>query len=74
MALHRRAVVSPMVLMWVLIGVVHTPVAADGMTSFRVENASLDLGTVFAGETVEATFVFHNDGSEDVHIIRARPS
>lgn len=43
-------------------------------SSFAVEQPSLELGKVVAGETVTATFVFHNDGPEDVHIIRAKPS
>lgn len=42
--------------------------------SFTVEQSSLELGKVVAGQTVTATFVFHNDGPEDVHIIRAKPS
>jgi hypothetical protein len=74
MALIRRAVVSASALILVVSTPLQPVAAADGNTSLRVENASLDLGTVSAGETVEATFVFHNDGPEDVHIIRARPS
>jgi hypothetical protein len=54
--------------------VTHVAVAEDDGPSFRVEQAALDLGTVVAGEAVKATFVFHNDGPEDVHIIRAKPS
>lgn len=46
----------------------------DGEPSFRVEEADLDLGTVVAGDVATATFVFHNDGPDDVHIIRAKPS
>ena len=42
--------------------------------SFRVEEAKLDLGTIVAGGVATATFVFHNDGPDDVHIIRAKPS
>jgi len=42
--------------------------------AFRVEEAELDLGTVIAGKDATATFIFHNDGHEDVHIIRAKPS
>ncbi|MEJ2582516.1 MAG: hypothetical protein P8127_12915 [Acidobacteriota bacterium] len=50
--------------------------AADGNgnPSFRVESRELDLGTIVAGTVAEAVFVFHNDGPEDVHIIRAKPS
>ena len=46
----------------------------DGEPSLRVEEADLDLGTVVAGDVATATFVFHNDGPDDVHIIRAKPS
>jgi len=74
MALNCRAVAPAAALLWILTVTAHATVVADGEVSFRVENPSLDLGKVTAGETVEATFVFHNDGSEDVHIIRARPS
>ncbi|MEJ2189376.1 MAG: hypothetical protein P8Y93_08135 [Acidobacteriota bacterium] len=42
--------------------------------SFGVEQSSLELGKVVAGETVTATFVFYNNGPADVHIIRAKPS
>jgi len=41
---------------------------------FWVENDSIDLGTVVAGETASATFIFHNDGDTEVNIIRAAPS
>jgi hypothetical protein len=74
MALNRRAVAPAAALLWIVTAMPCAAVATDGEGSFRVENASLDLGSVVAGETVEATFVFRNDGSEDVHIIRARPS
>jgi len=46
----------------------------DPQPSFRVEKAELDLGTIVAGTIATATFVFHNDGPVDVHIIRAKPS
>jgi hypothetical protein len=48
--------------------------AQDSQQSFRVERADLDLGTVVAGTTATATFVFHNDGPADVRIVRAKPS
>ena len=46
----------------------------DSLPSFRVDNPSLELDKVFAGHTVTATWVFRNDGPNDVHIIRAKPS
>ena len=57
--------------------VVFTPpiVAQDeGKTSFWVEESTVDIGKVIAGRPASATFLFHNDGPEDVHIIRAKPS
>jgi hypothetical protein len=42
--------------------------------TFWVENAELDMGKVVGGMTATATFVFHNDGPDDVNIIRAKPS
>jgi hypothetical protein len=52
-------------------------VAADEAVpapAFRVEQASIDLGEVVAGSEAVAVFRFHNDGSSDVHIVRAKPS
>jgi hypothetical protein len=53
-----------------------TQIAAteDSQPSFTVEEAELDLGTIVAGTLATATFVFHNHGPTDVHIIRAKPS
>ena len=48
--------------------------AQDPDPSFRVEETELDLGTIVAGTVATATFVFHNNGPDDVHIIRAKPS
>jgi type IV secretory pathway VirB2 component (pilin) len=48
--------------------------AQDPQPSFRVEEAHLDIGTIVAGTIARATFVFHNDGPDDVNIIRAKPS
>ena len=41
---------------------------------FWIENTTVDLGKVRAGEDAEAVFVFHNDTEKDVQIIRAKPS
>ena len=70
----HRAVAPAAALCCALMAVAVAAVAEDGKTSLWVENASLDLGTVVAGESVTATFVFHNDGPEDVRLIRAKPS
>ena len=48
--------------------------AEEIQSSFRVEESELDLGTIVAGTIATATFVFYNDGPDDVHIIRAKPS
>jgi len=50
-------------------------VAADtASVPFKVEQARLNLGDIRAGTEAVATFVFHNDGQEDVKILRAKPS
>ena len=74
MTRHSRAVALAAALLYP--GFVVTQVAAveDTETSFRIEEAELDLGTIVAGTIATATFVFHNDGQDDVHIIRAKPS
>ena len=48
--------------------------AQSAEPTFRVENPRLDLGEIKAGSEVVATFVFHNDGPDDVKILRAKPS
>ena len=74
MTRHSRAVALAAALLFA--GFVVTQVAAVEETepSFRIEEAELDLGTIVAGNIATATFVFHNDGPDDVHIIRAKPS
>ncbi|MBD3850756.1 MAG: hypothetical protein IFK93_05630 [Acidobacteria bacterium] len=74
MTRHSRAVALAAALLYA--GFVVTQVAAveDTEPSFRIEEAELDLGTIVAGTIATATFVFHNDGPDDVHIIRAKPS
>jgi|GEM_PF-6171708 len=49
------------------------PEAAAVQPSFRVEQSSLDLGTVRAGQDAVATFVFRNDGEVPVKILSAKP-
>ena len=71
---NHRAVAPAAALVCVLMAVTHPLGAQDGEPSFHVEKTDLDLGTVVAGEVVTATFVFHNDGPNDVNIIRAKPS
>ena len=71
MTRHFRAVALAAALVFV---VTHIAAAQDPQPSFRVEEAELDLGTIVAGTIATATFVFHNDGPDDVHIIRAKPS
>ena len=74
MTRHTRA--AALVAAFICAGFVVTHVAAveDPKSSFWVEEAELDLGTIVAGTVAIATFVFHNDGPEDIHIIRAKPS
>lgn len=73
MQIHR-AVARAAALACVLVVYGQPTSVSGGGSSFRVERDHLDLGAVVAGETVTATFVFHNDGPDDVHIIRAKPS
>jgi hypothetical protein len=47
---------------------------ADAQPAFRVESSELEVGPVTAGTIAVATFVFHNDGEAEVHILRAAPS
>ena len=42
--------------------------------TFSVENNRIVLGEIKSGNDAVATFVFHNQGPEDVTIIRAKPS
>jgi hypothetical protein len=49
--------------------------AADDMkASLWVENTHLNMGRVVAGSTATATYVFHNEGDAEVHIVRATPT
>ena len=50
--------------------------AADEIAppTFWVDSTQLDVGSVAAGKTADATFVFHNDGDRPVRILRAAPS
>jgi len=74
MTRHFRAVALAAALVFVSFFVTHFAIAEDSRSPFRVEEAELDLGTIVAGTIATATFVFHNDGPDDVHIIRAKPS
>ena len=74
MTRHFRAVALAAALVFAGLVVTHIAAAQDPEPSFRVEEAELDLGTIVAGTIATATFVFHNDGPDDVHIIRAKPS
>jgi len=53
-----------------------TTVAASEVAppTFWVESTQLDVGSITAGKTAVATFVFHNDGDRAVQILRAAPS
>ena len=69
-----RAVAPATVFFFAVMAVANTSVAEDAAPSFYAEQTHLDLGIVVAGEVVPASFVFHNEGSEDVRILRASPS
>lgn len=74
MAVDLRAVTPVAVLVLVLVVAPALSSAEENAGVLRVEEASLQLEPVVAGRTVLATFVFHNDGPEDIQIIRAKPS
>ena len=74
MTRHSRAVALAAAFVFLAFVVAPSAGAEDGGSTFRVENADLDLGTVVAGTVATAKFVFVNDGPDDVHIIRAKPS
>ena len=74
MTRHLGAVAVAAVFTAVLMTFALVAAAQETSPLFRVERAELDLGTVIAGASATATFVFHNDGPEDVRIIRAKPS
>jgi hypothetical protein len=69
-----RAVLPAAVLLCAMMAVSANLVAEKPAPSFYAEQTHLDLGTVIAGEVVSAIFVFHNEGLEDVRILRATPS
>jgi hypothetical protein len=48
--------------------------AQTGGPTFKAESMRIDLGEIKSGTVAEATFVFHNEGTEDVRILRAKPS
>ena len=71
---NLRAVAPAAVFFSVVMAVTNTSIAEDAAPSFYAEQTHLDLGTVVAGEVVPAIFVFRNEGSQDVRILRATPS
>lgn len=71
MTRQQRAATVVVAFLWMWMTVA---AAQEHAPSFRVEQAEIDIGTVIAGTTVTADFIFHNDGPDDVHIIRAKPS
>ena len=63
------AMMMLMVLVWAA-----TSGAQTVPVTFSVEEARIDLGEVKAGTEAVATFTFVNQGTEDVKIIKAKPS
>jgi len=74
MTRHSRAVALAAAIVCAGFVVTHVAAVEDPEPSFWVEEPELDLGTIVAGTVATATFVFHNNGPEDIHIIRAKPS
>ncbi len=68
---------SVVVTMGLTVGVLSAAVLAAQIaegSALRVENATIDVGKVIAGQSASATYVFHNDGPTDIRILRASPS
>lgn len=74
MTSQLRAVAPAAVIFFAVLAVTAAAADENAAPTFRVENTELDLGTIVAGSEATATFVFHNDGPDDVRIIRAKPS
>ena len=70
----KKCGLAAAVVFLVTAGVTPTLALEDVRTSFWVENDSIEIGRVVAGHTASATFVFHNDGKTDIHIVHATPS
>lgn len=71
--MRRSVLISALVLAAVLM-IGDWAGAQSGSPTFSVENTRIDLGKIKAGTVAEATFVFHNNGPDDVKIIKAKPS
>ncbi len=55
-------------------GLAQTTPVPPKTTVLKPESATVELGTVPAGEPAVATFVLHNPGDRVVKIIKAKPS
>jgi hypothetical protein len=70
--MDRRICAASVALSLALLGA--GSVRAEDGAAFRVDEASLDLGRVVAGQTAYATYTFRNDGSTPVRILQVKPS
>lgn len=70
----RRSVLMTALVLAAVLTVGGLAEAQSGPPTFSVEKARIDLGKIKAGTVAEATFVFHNNGPDDVKIIKAKPS
>lgn len=70
----KRTVLILMVLAVTVVVAVDRVEAETAGPTFTVENPKIDIGEIKAGDEAVATFVFHNNGTEDVKIIKAKPS
>jgi hypothetical protein len=73
-ALMKRAVLTLLVLAAAMAVPFDRVEAQTGGPTFTVENPRIDIGEVKAGSDAVGTFIFHNEGTEDVKIIKAKPS
>ena len=71
----RAALICVVMVAWVVAAAAQvTEPTTSQPAGVRVEEAKVDLGDVKAGSDAVATFVLHNDGTEPVKILRAKPS
>jgi len=70
----KRSVLTLVLLSVIVVAIGHQVEAQSSGPALTVENPKIDIGEIKAGSDAVATFVFHNNGPNDVQIIKAKPS